>query len=310
MPHPSLASALEWSTLPLPAGPLVGSIDLRVGTVTGAAPGPDTAIVCGVHGDEGPWGALAVLHALRHPATLLRGRLRVIFAANPTSIAADARCSPLDQLDLNRVFPGSPTGSHTERLAAALADALRGSDVLIDLHGGGSWCVNAFTFRFPGSEDLAAAVGAPFVVDRPLHPGHLSGHAAALGARVIAIEMGGRSQREIAWSERLGDGVERVLARAGSLPERLPPPPQARTVTNLRTLRPERGGVFVPIVREDAVGTVVPEGTPLGAIHDLATMHKVETIHAPFPETAILLLRPHVTVLEGGAMTYVVGVPN
>ena len=44
-------------------------------------------------------------------------------------------------------------------------------------------------------------------------------------------------------------------------------------------------------------------------IHDLHTMNPVETLVAPLPRTALLLLRPHVTVLEGGAMTYVVGVP-
>ena len=74
-------------------------------------------------------------------------------------------------------------------------------------------------------------------------------------------------------------------------------------------MRPSVGGVFVPVVREGDVGTVVAEGTLLGVVHDLATMEPVESLRAPFPETALLLIRPHVTVLEGGAMTYVVGRP-
>jgi hypothetical protein len=35
-------------------------------------------------------------------------------------------------------------------------------------------------------------------------------------------------------------------------------------------------------------------------------MDVVETFEAPFPETAILLLRPTLARVEGGAMTYVV----
>ena len=223
----TLRSALSWSAVQLPADPATGSIALRFAQVDGGASGPSVTITCGIHGDEGPWGALAVQRVLERPLSELKGRLQLVLAANPTSVAADTRCSPLDQLDLNRCFPGSDTGSHSERLAAALADVVAGSDVLIDLHGGGSWCVNAFTFRFPGSESLADAVGAPFVVDRPLGSGNLAGHVAAAGTRVVAIEMGGRSVAEMAWRDRLADGVERVLTVAGSLPKRLPDPSAA-----------------------------------------------------------------------------------
>ena len=305
----TIRSALRWSSATLPAEPATGTLALRHATVVGEHDGPTVTITCGIHGDEGPWGALAVQHALQQPLAGLRGRLRLVFAANPTAVAADARCSPLDQLDLNRCFPGSAAGSHSERLAAALLEIVRGSDVLIDLHGGGSWCVNAFTFRFPGGEDLANAVGAPFVVDMPLRTAHLAGTVAEEGTRVAAVEMGGRSVQEMAWRERLGDGVERMLVAAGSLPERLAAPEPATPVTGLSVVRPSTGGVFVPTLREGAIGTVVDEGTELGVIHNLHTMEPVETLVAPLPRTALLLLRPHVTVLEGGAMTYVVGVP-
>jgi hypothetical protein len=35
-----------------------------------------------------------------------------------------------------------------------------------------------------------------------------------------------------------------------------------------------------------------------------------ETFIAPFSETALLLARPHIGVIEGGAMTYVVAEPK
>lgn len=75
-------------------------------------------------------------------------------------------------------------------------------------------------------------------------------------------------------------------------------------------LRPPTGGVFVPTVRERAVGTIVPQGTELGRLLELNTLAPLHTFVAPFPETALMLLRPHVGVIEGGAMTYVVARPG
>jgi len=301
----TVLDALSWSKLELPAGPLQSRVPLWWADV--GSKKPRVTITCGVHGDEGPWSALAVRRALAEPLAQLTGSVRVILAANPTAIEADARTSPLDQLDLNRTFPGKTDGSHTERLAAALAELVEGSDVLIDLHGGGSWCVNAFTFRFPGSEDLADAVGAPFVVDMPIRTGNLAGHVASRDTRIVAIEMGGRSVDEIMWSERLSQGLVRVLSVAGVLDVATQTPTPSTVAHDLSVIRPNRGGVLVPDVRQDAIGTVVTRGTRLGVVHDLHTMESLEELIAPFDQTALLLIRPHVTMLEGGAMTYVVG---
>ncbi len=302
---------LAWSQLDLAAGPLQSLLPLRWADL-GPGDGPKVTVTCGIHGDEGPWSALAVRRALRRTRGALRGAVRVVLAANPTAVEADARTSPLDHLDLNRTFPGSADGSHTERLAAALSGLVDGSDVLIDLHGGGSWCVNAFVFRFPGSEALADAVGAPFVVDMPIRQGNLAGHVSAAGTRIVAIEMGGRSVDELLWVERLARGIERVLIEVGvvdrdRLDDPPPAPERAAPARDLSVVRPDRGGVLLPTVRQDAIGTVVPAGTRLGVVHDLHTMEPVEELVAPHERTALLLIRPHVTVLEGGAMTYVVG---
>jgi hypothetical protein len=302
---------MDWRQLELAAGPLQSLLPLRW-TEIGSGEGPLVTITCGIHGDEGPWSALAVRSALARVRGALRGTVRIVLAANPTAVEADARTSPLDHLDLNRTFPGSADGSHTERLAAALAGLVQGSDVLIDLHGGGSWCVNAFVFRFPGSEPLADAVGAPFVVDMPIRDGNLAGHVHAGGTRIVAIEMGGRSVDELRWADRLARGVERVLIEAGvvdrdALDDAPPTPDRAVPARDLSVVRPGRGGVLVPALRQDAIGTVVAAGDLLGTVHDLHTMETVEELVAPHERTAMLLIRPHVTVLEGGAMTYVVG---
>lgn len=304
----TLYDQLVWQTRPLPSQAASGQIQLRVGEV---GEGGDLAtLVAGVHGDEGPWGALALRKLLTRPRDTLRGRLRVVLAANPLALEADARTAPLDHLDLNRTFPGNASGSHTEVLAASLSEALDGSKVVADLHGGGSWCINAFVFSFPGDEVLAAEVGAPFTVTMPEKQGTLTQYARSLGARVVALEMGGRSRDELRWRDRIADGLARVLYRTGFLSEAAGVVPPSIPVGPSDVLRPQVGGLFVPTLREDAVGTVVPGGTELGQLLHPHTLEPLESFNAPFRQTALLLLRPHVGVLEGGAMTYVVAEPT
>jgi predicted deacylase len=296
---------LRWRSLEVPGEAATGSLAILVGEIGSGA--PRALLTAGVHGDEGPWGALALRAALgAMEGAALRGSLQVVLAANPLAAQADARNAPLDVLDLNRSFPGSADGSHTERLAQALAPLATEADVLVDLHGGGSWCVNAFVFRVAGSEDLADLTGAPFALAAPDRAGTLSHHARAHGARVVALEMGGRSREEVAWAERIAAAVRRVLVHEGVLEGTVDAPPPPMPVGPSAVLRPPVGGVFEPTLREEAVGTVVPGGTELGRLLDLRTLALRHVFVAPYPQTALLLLRPHVAVVEGGAMTYVV----
>jgi predicted deacylase len=243
----------------------------------------------------------------------LQGTIRIVPVANPLAMEADARGSPLDDLDLNRAFPGNPEGSHTERLADAITrHALGDADSVIDLHGGGSWCINSFGFQFPGSEDLAMAFQPPILVEGRLRDSTLTGYARSRGARVTAIEMGGRCSDEEGWAARISRGLRRALGVTGAM---TPVPrkswlPDPVKVGPTKVLRPSRGGIFYPVFGEEAIGTVIAGGTVLGRLLDPVSMETVEVFEAPYPETAVLLLRPRLAVLEGGAMTYVVASPE
>lgn len=289
---------------------------LAVGDAVGMAGDgrPRALITAGIHGDEGPWGAWAIHRLLADltPEDLLGG-LRVIPAANPLAMEADLRNAPVDQLDLNRAFPGSASGSYTERVAAAIVmHGLPDVDVVIDLHGGGSWCVNAFAFEAAGGEALTAAFDPPFIVRAPERAVTLTGYARTLGAAVVGVEMGGRSAHEATWAAHLAQGLRRALAAVGVVRPAADDPPRRYAglrVGETTVLRPDVGGVFVPTVTADQVGTVVAGGTLLGQVLHPATFETLHTFTAPFARTALLLLRPHVTRIEGGAMTYVVAAP-
>lgn len=306
----SLLEQIQWQSIPIASGAAAGQVKLSIGTVGSGS--PNALITAGVHGDEGPWGAWAIRKLLERTSTdELVGTLRVVPTANPLAMEADARNAPLDTLDLNRVFPGDPRGSHTERLAAALVEhALPDVKLVIDLHGGGSWCVNAFAFMFEGSEAYARAFNSPFLVTGPDRSVTLTGYARTQGAQVAALEMGGKSRHEEQWAERITVGLRRALGMAGVMTAL----PLLEKTTSILVgpslvLRPSQGGFFIPQVRVPDVGTIVPGGTPLGHLLDPYTLAVSETFTAPFPQTALLLLRPSVTRIEGGAMTYVVAEP-
>lgn len=302
-----LIDIVEWERFYVPAGASAGETGVAIGRVGSGR--PVGLVVAGIHGDEGPWGAWAIRKLLEASSpSELRGSLRIVPVANPLAMEADTRNSPLDALDLNRSFPGRKEGSHTERLAAALTESVvEGADVVLDLHGGGSWCVNAFSFSLPGGEEISRSLGAPFIVRGVERDSTLTGYARKLGATIAALEMGGRSEAEEHWANRIAAGLRRALGVAGvmtPLSEGLGVEPVRVGAT--RVLRPSRGGVFKPILRTGDVGSIVPAGTRLGHLLDPFTMSVVETFEAPFPETAVLLLRPTLARVEGGAMTYVV----
>jgi len=271
-------------------------------------------ITAGIHGDEGPWGAWAIRKLLeRITASELRGSIRIIPVTNPLAMQADKRNAPVDQLDLNRSYPGSDTGSYTERVAHTIVEhALPDVDYVIDLHGGGSWCVNSFVFEMEGGEALSSSFPAPFVVKAPSRDVTLTGYAKSQGLAVAAIEMGGRSQFESQWADKIADGLYRALANVGIIEPETPLSPidTPIPVASSTVLRPKFGGIFIPSIDASHVGTIVKKDTLLGQMLHPMTHEIIEEFRAPYDETAIMLLRPFVAQLEGGAMTYVISQPK
>jgi hypothetical protein len=308
----TIYDSLVWHEIPVTAHAAARHIPLVYGEV--GEQGKRITLIAGTHGDEGPWSALAMKGLLQHPLTELKGRLRVIFTANALAAEVDARNSWIDSpnsVDLDSCFPGNVNGSHTERLAAQIAPLVADSDVVIDLHGGGSWCVNAFVKRFEGSEKIATDMGAPFIANAPNKPGGLTTYARSLGIQVVNVEVGGRSRDEMYWCDRIVKGLERTLYNLGVLELAKPPDPEEKAVDVSKTeaIRAKVGGIFVPTVREDAVGSMVPAGTELGKILDLHTLEVLQVIQATYEPTCMMLLRPQVSVVEGSALLYVIARP-
>lgn len=114
-----------------------GSLMMPI-TVIRHGEGPTALLTGGNHGDEYE-GITALLKlANRLTAGDIAGRVIIVPMLNHPAALNGTRTSPIDKGNLNRAFPGSPTGTLTERIADYLTRYLVPiSDLVLDIHSGG-----------------------------------------------------------------------------------------------------------------------------------------------------------------------------
>ena len=109
-------------------------VTMSVHVVHGRRPGPVLFVSAAVHGDE-VIGVEIARRVLRAPQLdTLRGTLMVIPIVNTFGFLNNSRYMP-DRRDLNRVFPGSESGSLASRLAHLfMTEVVNRAEFGIDLH--------------------------------------------------------------------------------------------------------------------------------------------------------------------------------
>jgi predicted deacylase len=182
---------------------------IPVSLVRGTGTGPVLALVAGTHGYEYP--GISALQRLRQsidPHTL-RGTLILVHIANPPSFyGRTIYTSPADGKNLNRVFPGRPDGSLSERIAHEITtQVIAQADFLVDLHAG------------DGNEALRPYVYMPVTGDAPLDAA-TRGMALAFGLDHIVIDSGRIQPREATQfvdQTALARGVPAITTETGQL---------------------------------------------------------------------------------------------
>lgn len=254
----------------------VATVELPVVLVHGAEPGPRVAVTSGIHGAEYVSIAAHRRVAMELDPANVRGSLVSVLVANPAAFAARSiYIDPLDGRNLNRVFPGDPAGSASERLARWIHDAvMTGSDAFIDMHCGD---MNEALVPFNGIEEtgdpgidgqartMAAAYGLDYLVVGPL-PGSTTTAAMALGIPALLAEVGGQGLWPAENVERHAAGLRRTLAALGLRDGRGDPPAgQQRRLDSDVWLRSGTTGFWHPAV---AVGDSVGAGERVGEVQD------------------------------------------
>lgn len=245
-------------------------VHLSAHVVHGRREGPTAFVSAAIHGDEliGVEIARRLIRSSRLKG--LRGTLVVVPVVNAFGFLAHSRYLP-DRRDLNRSFPGSPSGSLAARLAHLfLHGIVARCQFGIDLHTAAAHRTNLpqarVTAADPRALDLARAFGAPVTLTSALRGGSLRGEAAAHGCTVLLFE-GGEALRHDELTVRAGlAGCLRALRHAGLLARDVPPP---RTPTLMaqrsRWVRAPAGGM---VRRLAPLGSAVTSGARAGEVAD------------------------------------------
>jgi predicted deacylase len=201
---------------------------IPVTVVHGAMPGPLLALVAGTHGYEyPPILALQRLRARLDPQSL-SGSVILVHFANPTTFYGRRIYYSSDGKNLNRVYPGSPTGTISERIAHAITtEVIDRATHVVDLHCGDGneslrpyayWQVTGDPAMDEAGRRMVLAFGLDHVVvdrERPADPNrtmYTSNTAVRRGKPAITVESGGMGSTDEVSIRRIEAGALSLMA--------------------------------------------------------------------------------------------------
>lgn len=298
---PGTSQRLEWSATELFEGVPVSTPVL---VVNGVAPGPTLCLTAAVHGDElnGIEMVRRVFHEIKPQD--LSGALIGVPIVNVQGFRRGSRYLP-DRRDLNRYFPGNPTGSSAARIAYSLFnEVIKHCDALVDLHTGSFERANLTQLRAdlrdPDVLTLTHGFGAVVVLHSKPGVGTLRYAAQLAGIPAITVEAGGPSELELAEVIHGVKGIETLLTTLG-MTRRMrlwgdPEPVYYRS----SWVRANNGGILLSNV---SLGSTVRKGDILGSVTDPMSNDRSE-LRSPYSGRVIGMARNQI-VMPGFAAFHV-----
>ena len=279
---------------------------IPVSVIHGAQPGPTLALVAGTHGYEyPPITALQRLRGSLDPARL-SGTILIVHVANPPSfLGRTIYTSPVDGKNLNRVYPGKPGGTISERIAHTITtQVIERADYLVDMHGGdGNEILRPYIYMpVTGNVELdrkirgmALAFGLDHIVidtaqiADPANSVFTDQTGLSRGIPAITTETGQLGSNDDYWVDLAQNGVMNLMRHLRMIDEKEIPNQGVVWLKDYKVIRSQASGVFEASVRD---GYAVAEGTLIGVLLNLFG-EPIMDIRAPF----------------AGVVNYVVGTP-
>jgi predicted deacylase len=289
LPGQSVSGFLE-----VPAGKGLGTT-IPVTVIRGAKEGKTLGLVAGVHGYEYP--PVLALYRLKNmiDPQKLSGTLILVHIANlPSFQKRTIYYNPYDWKNLNRVFPGDPDGTLSQRMAYVLTEeVVKKCDCLIDLHcGDGNEALIPYTYwMISGQREMdeigktmALAFGIPHIIidetrSRDLSDSKYLGNTAVLlGKPAITTESGYLGKTDEESIRRNIDGILGVMRLfrmiEGASRETAPPV----WIDRYEVVYSGTDGLFYPSIK---MGHYVVKGQMVGQVTDFLGNVK-EEVCAPF----------------------------
>lgn len=203
-----------------------GSVMIPI-TVIKNGIGPTALLTGANHGDEyeGPVALMDLAVSLK--AGHIEGRVIIVPAMNYPAFRAGTRTSPIDRGNMNRSFPGSPSGTVTEKIANYIQTVLLPeASIVLDFHSGGKtldFIPFASAHVLENKEQQAACVAAVEAFNAPYsmimleidNVGMYDTSVEDQGKTFVTTELGGGGT-STAYSNGIAKkGVRNVLKHAG-----------------------------------------------------------------------------------------------
>ncbi|HEY7303961.1 MAG TPA: succinylglutamate desuccinylase/aspartoacylase family protein [Bryobacteraceae bacterium] len=280
------------------------------------------AIFGGTHGNE--WeGQIAVKRLCRNlEAEALSGLVLLVPQLSESACAANRRTSPLDNVNMNRAFPGDPKGTISARIAHFVkAVIFPRVGVVADLHSGGvegGFALCTSLHPVPDLKQRAEMLAAAQAFDTPfiffyssdMASGLLTDEAEAEGKIAVGGEFGYGETVNRAGVTHAYDGVLNLLRRYGLLDGEIqkvdsdrPSPPRIISAPNLEDYVPcPASGIWEPRVD---LGQDVSTGEIIGFLHDFGD-HSSEPIEIRAHRAGVLIMMHAPAKCAKGVTLYVI----
>jgi uncharacterized protein len=279
--------------LNVPAG-VDAALQIPVAVVRGANRGPILAIVSGSHGTEYA-SIIAAERLIQHlDAKEISGTVIVIPLVNVNSFEEKVpHLNPVDGKNMNRMYPGKPDGTQTERASWLITrDVVERCDYLIDLHGGDlDENLQPYTY-WPRTGDqkldtvtraMVLAFGLDHIIiqdSRSLDPSnsrYLDATALSRGKPAIIAEAGYAGTVQPQDVDAIVHGSINVMRYLKMIPGDAEPVEHPVWFSQVVTATSDQTGIFYPFVDRR---TYVEAGMKVGYVTDFFGK-TIEDIRAP-----------------------------
>jgi predicted deacylase len=268
---------------------------IPITVIHGVRPGPVLGLIAGTHGYEySPILALQRIPSKIDPQQLTGTVILVHIANMPSFLGRTIYYSPVDGKNLNRVYPGKPDGTISERIAYAIThEVIEKSDYVVDLHcGDGNEALRPYTYWMTSgtpevneqSKQMALAFGLDHIVidtERTTDPAnsvYTSNTAILRGKPSITTETGLLGRTDDEGAELAETGVLNLLRHFKMLPGEPRRVEHPIWIDRNLVLRSSQTGLFYAKVKP---GQTVAEGTIIGVLTDFHG-NVVEQVRSPF----------------------------
>lgn len=297
------------------------SVRIPITVVNGTLPGPTLCVTAGIHGCEYDSIEAAIRIANNTKPEGLSGALIVLPIINVMSFQQKtAFVNPLDNTNMNRIYPGDPKGSISRRMNHTIFnEVVLKSNFLIDLHGGDltesiQSHVMVKTTDQPEidswSRKLALAFDIKYrweleVSGIPGYPGYPKGtityEAPIRGIPSVTAEAGERGKMEEASVRVLYDGIKNCMSLLKMTDSPAFQNSNQKLIRHGAIVSPQTTGLFYPNVQ---CGDLVKKGDGLAVIKGLDGLVK-ETMTSPV-DGVVLSLTPLMVSNPGDVVLLVV----